>query len=80
MPGIGASRRRINIVEHQNIRVAKRPGKFIKERLGARKAVRLENHNQPALPHLPGRGQRRHNFRRVMSVIIHHRDLACPVP
>src|SRR6516164_6048597 len=65
----------VNVQQHQNVRLIERQRKFIPQMLGAREPVRLKEHQQPVELTSPRGFERHPDLCRVMSVVIHHRNV-----
>src|SRR5512143_2375295 len=69
--------RGVPVEDEPHVRVLERREELLEQRTGARVPVRLESDDDPpAGPDLPRRGQGRPDLRRVVAVIVHHRDAA----
>src|SRR6516164_2470067 len=65
----------VNVQQHQDVRLIERQRKFIPQMFGAREPVRLKEHQQPVELASPRGFECRSNLCRVMSVVIHHRNV-----
>ena len=71
---------RIDVGDDQTVGVAEGRQKFLEEGLRPGIPMGLEDDDDPSGPDLPGRGKRGPDLRRVMAVVVDHRDPVCLSP
>ena len=70
----GRLARRVNFGDDQNVRFVERAAEIVPEKLRARVAVRLEEHEQALVTAAARRFERGANFRGMMAVVVNQRD------